>query len=188
MCKRFGGAPSQPEAGFTFTETLVVIALITALSSAAMAFFFGRYELARRHAVVAQLAEGIRVVQALPEGNPFTWQVAAEKTLADVMDAAAPAAETPPGTYANLLPGGMHAGRTLVTGQALMADAKGAAVAIPGCDVGTIQITLYPASLSPENHLQQAEADWLKSQLEIGLPGSLIIAQEEGVFCCLPPL
>ena len=188
MCKRFGGAPDRPEAGFTFTETLVVIAVITALSAAAMTFFFGRYDLARRHTVVTELAEGIRVVQALPDGNPFTWQVAAEKVLADVMDAPAPASETPPGTYANLLPGGIHAGRTLVSGQALMADAKGTPVAIPGCDVGTIQITLYPASLSPENHLQQAEANWLKSQLEIGLPGSLIIAQEQGVFCCVLPL
>lgn len=188
MFRQSGGPPGRPEAGFTFTETLIVIAVITALSAAAMGYFFGRFDLARRHAVVAQLAEGIRVVQALPGGDPLTWEVAAQKALADVMDAAAPTAATPAGTRADLLPRGLHAGRTAVNGQALMTDATGTAVAIAGCQVADIQITLYPAALPPENHLQQAEAEWLKSQLEAGLPGLLVTAQEEGVFCCLPPL
>ena len=188
MRRRFAGQPGQLEAGFTFTEMVVVIAVITAMSAAAMVYFLGRYEIARRHAVVNQLAEGIRTVQALEGGGRATWQVAAEKVLADVMDAAPPTAATPAGTQANLLPGGLHAGRTIVMGEALMKDANGATVTIPGCDVDTVQITLFPAALPAENHLRQADPEWLKSQLELGLPSLLVTVQEEGLFGCLPPL
>lgn len=184
--KRPGLAPRRAEGGFTFTETIVVIAVITAMSAAAMVFFFGRYDLTRRHAVTAQLAEAIQTVQVLPAGNPWTWEVAAQKVLADVMDAAPPTASSPNGTRSDSLPGGLHAGRTLVTDQALMRDARGALVTIAGCAIGDLQVTVHPARLPPENELQEAEAQWLKSKLEIGLPQLIVTVQEEALFCCLP--
>lgn len=188
MCRRKNSGTRDAEAGFTFTETLVVIAVITALSAAATVYFFGRYDLVRQHTVANHLAETIRTVQALPEGNPATWQVAAQKVLADMMDATPPAFAAPAGTNASLLPNGLHVGRTIVSNQAIMTDSNGVAVTITGCDLEFIQVTLYPAALPPDNQLQQVGADWLKSQLEIGLPGSMVTAQAETVFCCLPAL
>ncbi|MYI37145.1 MAG: hypothetical protein F4118_12105, partial [Acidimicrobiaceae bacterium] len=110
----------------------MVIAVIAVLTSGAITFFFGRLETARRLAVTSQLAEAIENVQQLPDGNPFTWQATAQNLIADVMDADPPAADVAAGTSANLLSDGLHAGRTLVDGEALMRDPTAAAVTLAG--------------------------------------------------------
>ena len=168
MRKPPGLARRRTEGGFTFTETIVVIAVITAMASAAMVFFLGRYDLARQHVVTIQLAEAFRTVQSLPAGDPQTWEVAAQKILADAMDAAPPTAATPAGTNADMLPGGLHAGRALLSGQALMRDENGAVVNIAGCDVDDIQFTIHPTSLPAGNDLQESDAEWLKDKLVMG--------------------
>ena len=187
MCRPPSVARRRAEGGFTFTETIVVIAVITAMASAAMVFFLGRYDLARQHVVTIQLAEAFRTVQSLPDGNPQTWEVAAQKVLADVMDAAPSTAAIPAGTNADRLPGGLHVGRALLSGQALMRDKNGAVVNIAGCDVDDIQFSIHPASLPADNDLREIDAEWLKVKLEIGLPDVMITVQEQALFCCLPP-
>ena len=172
--------------GFTLTETTVAVAALAVLTASALYFFQGRYSLARQHTLVGHLSEAIRIAEALPAGNPLTWEVAAHKALADSLDAAVPSAATPAGTRANSLTDGLHIGLGAVANQALMSDATGAAVALTGCAVGDIQITVYPDGLPADNELRESTAEWLSSNLEIAIPTLLVTVQEEGVFCCLP--
>ena len=182
-----GVARRRAEGGFTFTETIVVIAVITAMASAAMVFFLGRYELARQHVVVIQLAEAIRTVQSLPNGNPLTWYVAAQKVLNDVMDVAPAVALPLLGTDADRLPNGLNVDRTRYDGLAVMRDRNSVIPTIAGCKVDDIQFTIYPASLPADSVLREVDAEWLKVKLVIGVPEMMVTVQEQALFCCLPP-
>lgn len=178
--------PRRGERGFSTTELVVVIAVISVLTSGAITFFFGRLETARRLAVTSQLAEAIENVQQLPDGNPFTWQATAQKLIADVMDAAPPATAVPDGTSADLLPDGLHAARTLVDGEALMNDPNSVSVTLAGCLAGDLQLTLHPASFPVDNALRDVDAHWLMGNLQTALPQLIIAEQGEALFCCLP--
>ena len=86
-----------------------------------------------------------------------------------------------------MLPGGLHVGRALLSGQALMRDENGAVVNIAGCAVNDIQFTIHPKSLPADNDLQESDAEWLKDKLVIGVPEMMVTVQEQALFCCLPP-
>ncbi|MYE04874.1 MAG: hypothetical protein F4Y00_07890 [Bacteroidetes bacterium SB0662_bin_6] len=164
----------------------MVIAVIAVLTSGAITFFFGRLETARRLAVTSQLAEAIENVQQLPDGNPFTWQATAQNLIADVMDADPPAADVAAGTSANLLSDGLHAGRTLVDGEALMRDPTAAAVTLAGCVADDLQLTLHPASFPADNALRDVDAHWLMGNLQTAMPQLIVVEQRDALFCCLP--
>ena len=179
-------ASRRTEGGFTTTEIVVVVAVITVMSAAALNFFLGHHELARRQVVLGHFAEAIQNVRHLPEGNLLSWQATAQVLIAGVMDADPPTTVPAPGTLANMLPNGLHAGRTLVNDESLMLDRRGNAVTLSGCAVGDLQITLDARSLPRQNVLRKADIAWMKSSLETMNPELIIRDVRRSLFFCLP--
>ena len=184
-----GGHPSSPRGsanGFTTTEVVVVIALITALSTAAFVFFTGRHDLARRHIVLGQFAEAIQSLRHLPAGDDLTWQATAQSLLADVMELDPPTTVYADGSRARWIPDGVHVGRTRIAEVALLTDHTNNQVTLAGCNVGDVQVTLAPSQLPAQHVLQDVELMWLRSNLEATHPDLISSVQRYALFSCLP--
>ena len=177
--------------GFTFNELLVVMGIIGALLASSLFFFQGQFHIAQQQKAVEHLAAGVRAIRTLPEGNPLSWEAAANRRLTESLDVPAHTAATPAGTQVNVLPNGVHVGRTAVANQALMNDTSGATVAFSGsppCAVNDIQFAMHTASLPSDNLLFETDAEWLSATLQIGAPELIIKVTEDALFCCLPLL
>ena len=178
--------PRRAEGGFSLVEMVVAIAVITAISGAALTFFLGRHEQARRQVVLGQLSEAVQQVAHLPEGSPLTWQATALTMITDVMDADPPVVVSATGTESNLLPDGLHVGRTLVHEQALMHDRNNNPVTLTGCALGDLQLTMHPRRLPRFNALRQADHAWVRANLESLNPDWIIVQRRGAFFICLP--
>ena len=167
-------------------EVIVVIAITTMLAAAALTFFIQRQEMAQQQIAAGNLAEAIQQVWRLPNGQPLTWAATANALIAQSVDADRPANIPTVGTRVDGLPNGLHVGRAVIADEALMLDTTGAAVAIPGCAIGDVQVTLRPLSLPAGSELHSVNADWISGSLDAADPEWIIEVADDTLFLCLP--
>ena len=193
--------------GFTFTELLVVSAVMIVLLGTAMFFVGQNYQESRQYARVGHLMSGIRSARALPAGGePFKFdptvsfdaknsqtyrEVAADRMIAQALGVAPHNTNIPAQSDPTRIPPIMRGFRVAWTtqprvGNSMVKDRNGSDVALAGCLEGFMQVFISQPTLPADHDLRDMAIERLESSIRIADPTVITAISEGDLFLCLP--
>ena len=169
-------------------ETVVTLAVITVMTSAAIVFFLERQELAQRHVVAGRIVDAIHRAAQLPSGQALSFRGTAQTFIAEALEAEPPSVLPDHTMRVDTLQDGFSIGPTSYVGRPIAKTRDGSYLDLSSnCKVGDLQVAFDLEQFPPDGELGEEHRVWFEGFLREALPDAILdTGNGGGIFLCLP--